>query len=234
MILFTSKSYSVTTAKHKGIVLRACSHLTIFTVANPLSDPSGNDVKDYKHEVEFMATKAAKARKPAQDLEALERSVAEANLFCETFGFKTRFQMPDNLDELKAKAKASAEREGKARAAKLAKFEAECAETVQQWLDNQAVSIPYQYGKVLLRVKPSSDGPLSMETSKGATVPLDEAEKAFRFAMIQRKRGWHKNGEQFKVGDYHLDAVNEQGVIAGCHRITWEEIERFAKAQNWI
>jgi predicted Abi (CAAX) family protease len=65
-------------------------------------------------------------------------------------------------------------------------------------------------------------------------VPLPEAEKAFRFAMIQRKRGWHRNGDQFKVGDYQLDAVNEQGVIAGCHRIGWDEIERFAKTQGWI
>jgi len=72
-----------------------------------------------------------------------------------------------------------------------------------------------------------------METSKGARVPLDEAQRAYRFAVIQRARGWHRNGETFKVGPYQLDAVNEQGVVAGCHRIAWDEIERFAKLQNW-
>ena len=74
----------------------------------------------------------------------------------------------------------------------------------------------------------------NMETSKGAIVPLSDAEKAYRFAMIKRSQGWERNGEQFKVGYYDLDRVNEQGVIAGCHRVNWNEIERFANEMNWL
>lgn len=33
---------------------------------------------------------------------------------------------------------------------------------------------------------------------------------------------------------YHqLDAVNEFGIVAGCHRVSWAEADRFAMAQGW-
>lgn len=72
-----------------------------------------------------------------------------------------------------------------------------------------------------------------MVTTKGARVPLTDAKRAYLFAMRLRARGWHRNGEQFKVGMYDLDAINEVGVIAGCHRVTWSEIERFAALMGW-
>jgi hypothetical protein len=72
-----------------------------------------------------------------------------------------------------------------------------------------------------------------METSKGARVPIGEAERAYKFALRVRAAGWQRNGEQFKVGMYDLDRVNEQGVIAGCHRIAWDEILRFADSMGW-
>lgn len=242
VILFTTQGHSVTTAKHKGYVRSACSHLTVFEVSKVMENPSGRDVKEYGKHLEFLATKAARARNPNDALNDLQANVNEANAFCERFGFKTRFEMPDNLDELRAKAKVSAERERKAKAVKLTMFEADCAETVGKWLAGESVSIPHQYSKTLLRLINSGGdsekaidehfGPM-METSKGARVALPEAEKAYRFAVLMRTRGWRRNGDQFKVGDYQLDAVNEQGVIAGCHRVGWDEIEHFAKAQGW-
>lgn len=73
-----------------------------------------------------------------------------------------------------------------------------------------------------------------MVTSKGARVPLDDAHKTYRFAMLARAKGWHRNGSTHVIGAYQLDAVNEVGVVAGCHRVTWEEIERFAVSQGWV
>jgi hypothetical protein len=73
-----------------------------------------------------------------------------------------------------------------------------------------------------------------METSKGATVPLSDAKRAFAFVTAKRQTGWHANSETFSIGQFTLSAVNEQGVVAGCHRVTWDEINRFAKSQAWI
>lgn len=244
-VLFTSNGRSVTTARHKNITRSACSHLQVFYVANPLRNPGREFVNDYAAHIKELIARAGRARNVAQALEGVERAVNEANQFCEQFGFKTRFEMPDNIDELRAKAKASAERERNAKAAREAKFERECAEIVQRWLAGESVQVPGALSKVYLRTK-SVEMPVNgeatahhellavMETSKGARVALTEAEKAFRFASAMRERGWKRNGDQFKVGDYALDAVNEQGVVAGCHRIGWDEIERFAATQGWL
>lgn len=240
-VLFTGRSHSVTTSRHKGIVRNASHHLTSFTVSDVMSDPSSKDVQEYGEQIKSLSINADKARNPDNALRILTEAVSEANLFCESFGFKTRFTMPDNLDELKAKARASEERERQSKAIKQAKLESESGETIQQWLAGEMVTVPHFIGTVYLRQYKISEadtnigkgGVFGMETSKGARVPLSEAQKAFQFAVAMRARGWHRNGDNFQVGDYHLDAINEQGVVAGCHCIAWPEIERFAKAQGW-
>lgn len=74
-----------------------------------------------------------------------------------------------------------------------------------------------------------------MQTSKAASVPLADAERAFRFAMAVRRAGreWHKNGERCPVGSYQIDAIHAHGIVAGCHRISWAEVDRFAALMGW-
>jgi hypothetical protein len=86
--------------------------------------------------------------------------------------------------------------------------------------------------------KPGSSFELEkfVETTLGAIVPLEDVRKAFIIwsLCVRKKQAWHRNGEQIKVGDFQLDSISETGnVVAGCHRIHREEIERFAKTQSW-
>lgn len=100
--------------------------------------------------------------------------------------------------------------------------------TREDWLNN----VPHAKapeGETLLRV----DGE-DVETSRYARVPLAAAERTFRFVWARRAQGWHRNGETHVVGNYSLEAVNEQGLVIGCHRITWAEVERFARSQGWL
>lgn len=62
----------------------------------------------------------------------------------------------------------------------------------------------------------------------GARIPLESALLGLQFVFSKRKSGWHRNGEKFALGDYQLDAVNESGIVAGCHTIKWNELERLA------
>lgn len=76
-----------------------------------------------------------------------------------------------------------------------------------------------------------------METSQGARVPLTHARRAVKRVAAVRAAGteWHRNGQTLPVGHYHIDSISATGdVVAGCHRIAWEEIERFATAQGWL
>lgn len=226
--LFTNGTRSNTTARHISITRQAASHLTKFHVEDPTKNPGRADVLSYAERVKDLSMRTARARNPDNHLNFLQSVVDEGNAFCTRFGFKTRFSMPSNLDELKAKAAASAERERAARAKAKAKLEADQAETITRWIAGEAVQISWNISRVYLR---NRDG--IIETSKGAKVALDAALQAYRFARINRIKGWRRNGDTFKVGDYQLDSVNEQGIIAGCHRIDWEEIERFATTQGW-
>lgn len=235
VVLFTSRSYSNSTARHISIARSACSHLKMFTVANPLVKPCRADVKNYSDSIKYLSAAASRSKDPQWKLRSVEQEINEANEFCQHFGFKTRFQMPDKktLAELKERSKLAAQKKAKQTALRNLRIEKENAESIHAWIDGKLNSLGYNIQKVYLRanVKPFAS---EMQTSKGAVVPLAEAKKAFGFVMAKRTSGWHRNGEQFSVGEFQLDAVNNQGVIAGCHCIEWNEIERFAKLQGWL
>lgn len=240
VVLFTAQSHSVTTAKHKGYVRSAMTHLKSFTIPDIKGNPCGEHVKHYASEIDDLSLQCARTKDATWKLTQLKSLVDEANEFCAMFKFKTRFAMPENLDALKAKAKEQSAKKAKATAARNAKIECDNAIAIEKWIAGEQTSLGYEIQKVYLRAKttynPENSSALGsqMQTSKGAIVPLSEAQKAFRFVMLKRATGWHRNGDKFQVGEFQLEAVNGQGVVAGCHRITWDEIERFAKTQNWI
>lgn len=240
VVLFTTKGYSVTTAKHKGYVWSACNHLTVFHVSNPTVNPGKAAVAEYASRIKDASLAVARARDPEWQLKVLQELIAEGNAFCTHFKFKTRFSAPTSLDfeALKQKSRVEQARKAKATAAKNARIAAQNAETIQRWIAGETgVSLPWNIQTVYLRYRAKLNNDNApdhiMETSRGATVPLADAERAFRFVMLKRQAGWKRNGEQFPIGEFHLDAVNEFGVIAGCHRVAWDEIERFAALMKW-
>lgn len=103
----------------------------------------------------------------------------------------------------------------------------ENAEKLAAWISGEAVNLPYSC-PTMLRAENAE-----MVTSHGARVPLEDAARTYRFILKARAAGWHRNGDTHQIGSYHLDAVNDCGVVAGCHRVTWAEIERFAALMGW-
>lgn len=89
-----------------------------------------------------------------------------------------------------------------------------------------------EHGGAVLRVQGEN-----LQTSLGASVPLQHAVKAFRFIKLVRERGqdWSRNGRTVRVGHFQVDRIDAQGNIhAGCHFIAWPEIERIARELNVI
>lgn len=115
----------------------------------------------------------------------------------------------------------------------IAKIEARRAEidraTIEDWLAGK-VAHPKHDWPTMLRLKGDE-----IETSRGAIIPAKAGLKAYIFASALRANGkeWKRNGDKFEVGSYQLDAVNDKGIIAGCHHIHWAEVERFAKLMGW-
>lgn len=72
-----------------------------------------------------------------------------------------------------------------------------------------------------------------LETSLGASVPLVQAVRAFRFLKLIRERGtpWHKNGARIRVGHFEVDSISPTGdFVAGCHSFEWRDIRELAES----
>ena len=92
-------------------------------------------------------------------------------------------------------------------------------------------------GSAMLRVKDNK-----VQTSQGADVPLSHAEAAYGFVRRTREAGLTYDresavaigGAPLRMGHFTLDKIDAQGNIkAGCHYISWNEIERLATEQGW-
>lgn len=150
-----------------------------------------------------------------------------------------KFNAPGAAERREAEAVKRAERkERKAQEAR-AKALADAAEAVADWRAGRRRSLPYgvssdENGGALLRVQMAADIETGqLQTSMGATVPLPDAIRVFRFVKLCKERGeaWHRNGRTLPVGAFQVDHVAPNGTFrAGCHLIHWPEIEAAARA----
>lgn len=103
------------------------------------------------------------------------------------------------------------------------------ADRIAAWRNHQVSSPGYRDGGALLRLTLDRK---TIETSQGARFPVEDALRAFPLIarLKARGQGWERNGSQIPLGPYQLDKVLPNGnVRAGCHVVSWDEIERIAR-----
>src|SRR5258708_3083091 len=69
------------------------------------------------------------------------------------------------------------------------------------------------------------------QSSRGAQVPISPAIRGLRFgrAVVARGEAFQTNGHKFHLGHYFIDRIDVDGTLtAGCHVISYAEIERIA------
>ena len=244
VVLFNSGSYSVSTSKHQSYARNALAgYITVFEVPEVdlrpyksteadfikerYGDMHNTNLKHLKSEAERSSLKASKARvyKDVHEADVL-RYVEQYNLYLKVFKIRRKELEVPNLEALQ-KAR---DNELKNRRAKEAKRKAEVlrdfAEGAELWRAGAGVNLPYNY-PVMVRIYPSDSEQL--QTSQGATFPVEHARKAF--PLIKRcrdkKQSWKRNGHSIHLGHFQLDSIDRQGNLkAGCHNVTWKEIER--------
>lgn len=91
----------------------------------------------------------------------------------------------------------------------------------QKWLTGHGNYYPHSYSlPIVLRLSPSDAE--RVETSRGAFVPLKVCERLYRAFKARQMPS------DVRVGNYTLNEVSEQGLTIGCHKISADELERFA------
>ena len=249
--LLNSTSYSVSTSKHQTMMRGAipndapkfyldqvqrgestflCYREPMPALGRRLFDHYLDRSADYQKQAAELPERRKGAKQQAEARAA--HFLAEAQRVSDFFKLRRKVD-PKTVARL-AKSKArEEERKAKERAARAERAQAEELERVRQWMAGEGeawLRLDYS-SNALLRVSPSN--PEVVETSKGMRLPLRGVRLAWLFVQSKRGAGWHKNGETFEIQDadgraWHLDAVTEHGVVAGCHRLTWAELDWFA------
>jgi hypothetical protein len=68
-------------------------------------------------------------------------------------------------------------------------------------------------------------------TSRGVRFPVSHAKRALAFVRKVRESGqsYIRNGHTIHLGPYAIDRIEPDGTVkAGCHVVSWQEIERMA------
>lgn len=249
-VLLTTRTYSVSTARHINEVRRAVpSGTTVFHVRNPTATTRAEhraNLKECAEKALELCTKArtARARKAEYEAEAA-RTIKSANEYAEAVGLSDRIRAPKGKDGLKewAGAARAAERkqqeaDRRARARREKEARARLAPAVAQW--EQKVSA-WRAGAAdgpgpcpdrahpaaelaFLRVKGAV-----LETSLRVAVPLKSALPVL--ALVRAERPYQAPTEgALSIDGFDLRTVDPvtRRVVIGCHTITFDEITRTA------
>lgn len=243
VVLFTSQGYSNSTAKHINHARSALNGLNVRVFSVPEVDTCAvshaRNVDAYAARFVESLEKASRARKySAMHMADAEKAQADAADYCAIFGQELPASLaeeinPELVAKLREAAKAEALREAAKREADIAARAAEYEIKAAAW---RAGGCPHALEMwrfaghhTLLRVKGDT-----IETSRGAVVPVDVAGWLFKAAKLARKVGRGETfrgapGELSRVGVYNLREIKADGsLVIGCHELTFAEIERCA------
>ena len=243
--LFDPTTYSVTTSRHQSEAWMACHNLhEQFDVPSfPMMDkiPTKAWFKDvfanYRDKAVESYRKAKRARvytdmhlRDAEEATANARAL-KAHFPKATKGMRIHSVNDDEITRIETKAKAQAKRDRKERAVQDKEERERMAQQEEEWLNHERGRIGYSWrynphwGKrYLLRKHATKD---RIETSHGAEVTMREGEVFYK--VIDRYRGKPKECPQVAVNGFNLTRLEESGAVIGCHTLSWEVMDEFAK-----
>lgn len=241
VVLMTTESYSVSTAKHITYTRRAVSHMKVFEVRNPQDTP-GHDALDYLSRIVDRLEKAKRARKYG-DMHLREAMglIEEAKEYIRVFkveGFEDFNWEPDAIVEgVREAAARRAEEQNRARiereAERRRKYREEAWPALKAWLRGErppaAAHMRYTT-RPLPRIIEDR-----VETTWGASVPLEVAKTLYWLAVKCRRE--HREfvpTRTIQAGDFRLSSIKPNGdLVVGCHDIPFWFM-RYAACRNNI
>ena len=250
-VLFTTSTYSVTTSGHCSAVRSAIpSGIPVFHVptvchgrysgSELTADDHAGNLVDYVGRIENHIVTSARARSSYAKEWNHEHAVRlrdEAFAYCAFFGLPVP-NIPEvpalDSDALTAIRKREAKRAAeKAEQTKRERAEAivRQRELITKWRAGLYSGCLYDV-PTMLRI----DGD-EVVTSRGARFPVFHAKRALVLVRKVRESGraYVRNGHTIHLGAYAIDRIEADGTVkAGCHVVSWEEIERISSALDSV
>jgi len=201
-----------------------------------VADDHAGNLADYAERIEKHVITSARARSSYAKEWNHEHAAClrdEAFAYCAFFGLPVP-NIPE-VPEINSEAlTAIRKREAKRAAEKAEQTKRERAEAlvrqqelIVKWRAGQYFGCFYDV-PAMLRIACDE-----VQTSRGARFPISHAKRGLAFVRRVRECGqaYVRNGHTIHLGPYAIDRIEPDGTVkAGCHVVSWEEIERLAPA----
>jgi hypothetical protein len=216
-LLFTTRDYSNTTAKHISIVHAATSHKNRIYCSNPTGTHEEN-FKAWTTEAEGDIKKLQNARKPEIYIGYLQGIANKAQRYADYFGLAIPPTLAAAL-EVTTKAETLQYMERKAEAIKeeeKRKAKEKAAKHLKELKDFRAGKVSRLYNRAGLDyLRKDAEG---FTTSQGVKIPLAVGLRLYN------------NLDNMKPGDaflsYEVRHIDNKMLVVGCHQITRKEIDK--------
>lgn len=252
VVLFTLRTYSVTTSKHLQVVRGATSHLNKIYCRNPLEVKYGDHDKNIQYWVDnivSIARSLATARKPEKYISQIEAEKEQLNKYLTYFKLKLSkaqsklITFSDTQEFIQAQ-KDAANTLKRANAAKLKLGEKVYFKRWELWRNFVSVedmNFTSKEQEAANFYNRTIDGNITylrtdgvmVFTSKGVKLPVSVAQRYFKYYLDIIKKGGCTDCD-YKMLDYQVREASEKALIVGCHNMPMNEIQILAKKLNWI
>ena len=241
IVLFTSRGFSSSTGKHKGIIRAAIPPRFHIIYCDDPSRPASHNLGIWEESVLRMRGDFAQSTRKISAgniAAAIYQLTSEALAYCEALKIAAPEWIKDNDAEKAARAYVS--EAAKLRDAKRAIKQAEnnkiaaleSADRLALWLTGENVNTNgFQFSNTLLRIKGEQ-----IETTRGAKIPVSDALKIYPLlARTKRNGGKLEAGlHNINLGAYRFNSFDGENLIVGCHVIAWDQIEKMAQELKLI
>lgn len=222
-VLFTERTYSVTTSSHINVVRQAANHKNIIYCYNPESTANEN-FNSWLKSAENSASKLLKAKKPELYLSEISNIAEKVNKYASFYSLS----IPQTLQVAlsignKAEYAAYTEKKAEFEKAEAMKAQKELSKKhkkeLNKWIKGESHRLYTRNGYDYLRINPEEN---RIETTQAVKIPLEIG-----------KRLWEsiKNNSLTigaKVMDYEVEEIGKN-IKIGCHNFKTDYLLKFGQ-----
>ncbi|MES2113199.1 MAG: hypothetical protein V4577_30895 [Bacteroidota bacterium] len=233
-VLFTQRTYSMSTTAHTNLARQASGHLVKLSVPDPDLPPDELFEKWYSR-IKGIAGSLNGARKPQKYILDIQAAFEQAKRYADFMGYP----MPEvlvkageiqNLDQYhevlqqERELRKAQEKRAQAEALRIQKIQ------LKNWRNFKANYVSTADGFDYLRFHKVNQ---SIETTQRVEFSLAAGRELYGLVLAAIEKGGCTHcGEPF-LGKYSIAEINHRFIRVGCHKVSLTEIKSFVKKQGW-
>jgi hypothetical protein len=229
-VLFTTRTYSNTTAKHISIVRHASNHLKKIYCNNP-ADSIASNFEAFEKNIKSELAGLARAKKPMKYISAAQSVFEEAKNYAEYFNVEVPQHLYDLIDSATSGKYAEYLSREQARWAEEEKIRqaGEVLKAKKQLAEWRKGKLNRLYNRLddkdYLRI--GNKG--RIETSQNIEVPIELAKRVYKKIVGLIKLGGCNGNCDFDILGFKVNEITKEYIKVGCHKIDIKEINKMAK-----